>query len=77
MICDPEVFKLNEEQTIELLNLAGDFLAKYFSKEVISTLQIEIKFIPKQTAALARFTGGCVYEQGADDPRCPEDYAWK
>jgi hypothetical protein len=72
-----EAFNLNEEQTKELLNLTGDFLAKYFSKEVISTLKIDIKISPKPEPAFLSLTAGCVYEKGADDPRCPLDYAWR
>ncbi len=77
MICDPQAFELNEEQKKELLNLTGDFLAKHFSKEVISTLQVEIKFSRKQVETLLRVvTHGCVSSPGADDGRCPENYVW-
>jgi hypothetical protein len=72
-----ETFSLNEEQTKELLNMTGDFLAKYFSKEVISTLKIDIKISPKIEPTFVSLTAGCVYEEGADDPRCPLDYAWR
>jgi hypothetical protein len=72
-----EAFELNEEQEQELINMTGDFLLKHFSKEILSTLIVDIKISLKPEAELSGLTFGCVFEQGADDPRCPPNYAWK
>jgi hypothetical protein len=72
-----ETFELSEEQTNELINMTGDFLLKHFSKEIISTLIVDINISLKPEPELTGITFGCVFQQGADDPRCPPDHAWK
>jgi hypothetical protein len=77
MICKPEEFTLSDDQKKELLNITGEFLGKYFSREVLSNIEIKISFLPKPKNVFLSLTYGCVEEAGADDPRCDLGYAWK
>ena len=74
MTCDPQEFELNEAQKKELSDLMGNFLAKYFSKEVVLTLGVEMNFFRMEEKSLLRITHGCV--SGGGDEICGKGYHW-
>jgi hypothetical protein len=73
----PVMTEVKEEHLEELANLTGDFLEKHFSKEFISTLEIEVKFVHKERElAVTSFVMGCIQGQPEDLIRCSPGQKW-
>jgi hypothetical protein len=71
------VTEIKEEYLEEFANLTGDFLGKYFSQELISTLEVEVKFVQKQKElAVTSFTMGCILGLPEDLIRCNPGQKW-
>jgi hypothetical protein len=61
----------------EFSKLTGDFLEKYFSKEVISALEVEVKFMHKEKGTvLSSMTLGCIQGTPEDLIRCFPGQKW-
>jgi hypothetical protein len=69
--------ELSEEHLEKFSEFTGDFLEKYFSKEFISTLEIEVKFIRKERKIVERsLTMGCIQGDPEDLVRCCPGQKW-